>query len=166
MRRGAPHVERWRSFPDVGVRWREHIPRVGLALLRHRSPHHAAYLARELAGAARDLRTQRPEGLARVGGMPWRELLPARLRHLCNEVAAAAVCIHHWLLTPRLVEMARTLRLPVVAWTVNDEAALRRAVSAGPVDMVTTDDVSGMRVAWHAQAAARAASAGLVQLSA
>jgi len=154
LRAGAPRVERWRSFPDIGVRWREHIPRVGVALLHHRSPAHVAYLGREMATAARDLRRRRAEGLARVGGMPWREVLPVRLSRLCHEVAAAAICIHHWLLTPRFVETARTLGLPVAAWTVNDETALRRVLAGGGVDMVTTDEVTAMRTAWLAAAAA------------
>lgn len=149
VRERAPRTERWRSFPDVGVGWREHVPRVGAALLHHRTPRRAAYLAREMGTAVRELRRQRGEGLVRLGGMPWRELLPARLARLSHEVAAAAVSVHHWLLTPSLLEAAGALRLPIATWTVNDELALRRALAAGRVDMVTTDDVPGMRAAWR-----------------
>jgi glycerophosphoryl diester phosphodiesterase len=157
VRERAPGTERWRSFPDVGASWREHVPRVGAALLRHRTPRRAAYLARETAVAARELRERRRDGLVRIAGMPWREMLPARLARLSSEVSAAAVSVHHWLLTAPLVEAAGALRLPIATWTVNDAPSLQRALAAGNVDMVTTDDVVGMRAAWRRLAGGPAA---------
>jgi glycerophosphoryl diester phosphodiesterase len=148
MREGAPRVERWRSFPDLGLRRREHVARVCGALLNHRRPGHAAFVARELIASARDVFARRDEGIARAGGVPWRRLLPLHLSRLCREVSAAGVCVHHWLYTPHLVEVAGILRLPVTIWTVNDAAALRRIAACGPVDMVTTDRVGAMRAAW------------------
>lgn len=148
MREGAPRVERWRSFPDIGLRRRDHIARVCSALLDHRHPGNAAFVARELVSSARDVVARRDAGIARAGGVPWRRLLPLHLGRLCREVSAAGVCVHHWLLTPHLVEAAGVLRLPVSIWTVNDATALRRIAACGPVDMVTTDHVAAMRAAW------------------
>jgi glycerophosphoryl diester phosphodiesterase len=148
MREGAPRVERWRSFPELGLRRREHVARVCSALLDHRHPGNAAFVARELVSSARDVFARRDAGIARAGGVPWRRLLPLHLARLCREVSAAGVCVHHWLLTPHLVEAASMLRLPVTIWTVNDATVLRRIAACGPVDMVTTDHVAAMRAAW------------------
>lgn len=148
VRDDARRVERWRSFPDIGVRRREHVARVCGALLGHRGPGHAAYVARELVASARDIVARRDEGIARAGGVPWRRLLPLHLSRLCREVSAAGICVHHWLLTPHLVEAAGVLRLPLTAWTVNDARALQRIAECGTVDMVTTDRVAAMRAAW------------------
>lgn len=150
LRGGVPRVERWRSFPDIGLRRREHVVRVCGALLGHRRPGHAAFVARELVASARDVVARRDEGIARAGGVPWRRLLPLHLGTLSREVAAAGICVHHWLLTPHLVEAAVALRLPVSTWTVNDATALRRIARCGAVDMVTTDRVAAMRAAWAA----------------
>ena len=150
MREGAQRVERWRSFPDLGLHRREHVARVCGALLRHRHPGHAAFVARELVASARDVFARRDEGFARAGGVPWRRLLPLHLGSLTREVSAGGVCVHHWLLTPHLVEVAAALRLPVSAWTVNDAAVLRRIAACGHVDMVTTDRPGAMRAAWAA----------------
>lgn len=141
----APRVERWRSFPDVGSRRPEYVTRVAAALLRHVRPAHLGYLARELSSAAVDFGAARThEGRARAGGVPWRRLLPRHLEHLAAEAGAAAICVHHFVVTPQLVERASALRLPVVAWTVNSAPALAHVLACG-VDMVTTDDVRGMR---------------------
>jgi glycerophosphoryl diester phosphodiesterase len=146
LRDAAPRVERWRSFPDIGSHRNEHIARVVGALLRHHRPTHVAYLARELGAAVLDMGSQPNHGRMRMGGVPWRRLLPLRLTHLAAEVDAAALSVHHWLLTPELMEAAAKLHLPVAAYTVNDAAAVQRAVAAG-VAMVTTDDIRGMRAA-------------------
>lgn len=150
LRRAAPRVERWRSFPDLGLRRREHVARVCGALLGHRRPGHAAFVARELVASARDVFARRDEGIARAGGVPWRRLLPLHLGNLSREVTATGICVHHWLLTPHLVEAAAALRLPVSTWTVNDTPALRRIARCGGIEMVTTDDVAAMRAAWAA----------------
>ncbi|HEV7680042.1 MAG TPA: glycerophosphodiester phosphodiesterase [Candidatus Dormibacteraeota bacterium] len=148
----APRVERWRSFPDIGTRRPEHVARVVGALLRHRSPAHVAYLARELGGALLDMGSSPNVGRMRVGGVPWRRLLPIRLTHLAGEVDAAALSVHHWLVTPELMDVAARLGLPVAAYTVNDAAAALRMVECG-VAMVTTDDPRGMRAAVEAMPA-------------
>lgn len=113
LRDVAPGVERWRSFPDVGSRRPEHVARVLAALLRHVRPAHLGYLARELSSAAVDFRSH--QGRARAGGVPWRRLLPRHLDHLAAEAGAAAICVHHFLVTPQLVERAAALRLPSVS---------------------------------------------------
>ena len=145
----APRVERWRSFPDIGSRRPEYVARVVGALLRHRHPADVAYLARELGGALLDMGTRPHHGRMRAGGVPWRKLLPVRLNHLAGEVDAAALSVHHWLVTPELMEAAARLNLPVAAYTVNDAAAAQRMMVCG-VAMVTTDDVRGMRAAVEA----------------
>jgi glycerophosphoryl diester phosphodiesterase len=153
LRDVAPRIERWRSFPDVGSRRPEYVARVLAALLRHVQPAHLGYLARELGSAAVDFGAARThEGRARAGGVPWRRLLPRHLDQLAVEAGAAAICVHHFLVTPQLVERAAALRLPVVAWTVNSALPLRHVLDCG-VDMVTTDDVRGMRGAADALAA-------------
>jgi glycerophosphoryl diester phosphodiesterase len=154
LRDGARRIERWRSFPDVGTRRPEYVARVAAALLSHVRPAHLGYLARELSGAVLDFGGSRMHhGRMRAGGVPWRRLLPEHLDRLAAEVDAAAVSVHHWLVTPRLVERAGGLRLPVVAWTVNNAAAAQHVVACG-VDMVTTDDVRGMRGAVEAMRSA------------
>jgi len=153
LRRDAPRVERWRSFPDVGPRRRDHIARVCAALFDHRRPLQLAFVAGDLAVAARDLYGRRDDATARAASLPWRRLLPLRLGALSREVAAAGVSVHHWLLTAHLVEVAAALRLPVVTWTVNDARSLHRVAACGGVDMVTTDDVPAMRIAWGTMAA-------------
>lgn len=147
LRDAAPRVERWRSFPDVGSHRPEYVARVGAALLRHLRPAHAGYLARELGAAVLDFGAARhAHGRMRAGGVPWRRLLPPSLDRLAAEAGAAAISVHHFLVTPQLAERAARLRLPVVAWTVNNSPALERVLGCG-VDMVTTDDVRGMRAA-------------------
>jgi len=147
LRNSVPRVERWRSFPDVGSRRHEYVARVVAALLSHVRPAHAGYLARELSGAALDFGSARAhQGRRRAGGAPWRRLLPPNLERLTAEAGAAAISVHHFLVTPQLVDRAAQLRLPVVAWTVNNFAALEHVLACG-VDMVTTDDVRGMRAA-------------------
>jgi hypothetical protein len=156
MREGAPRVERWRSFPDMGTNRRDYVSRVVGELLRHVRPAHIGYLARELGAAAVDFGAARPHhSRMRAGGVPWRRLLPQQLARLAAEVDAAAICVHHYLVTPELTERASRLRLPVVAWTVNNVVALQHVVSCG-VDMVTTDDVRGMRAHLDAMQAALA----------
>jgi glycerophosphoryl diester phosphodiesterase len=162
LREGAPRIERWRSFPDLGLRRREHVASVCAALLSHRRPGHAAFVARELVASARDIFARRDEGVARAGGVPWRRLLPLHLGSLSREVSAGGVCVHHWLLTPHLVEVAAALRLPVSTWTVNDASALRRIAACGTIDMVTTDHVAAMRAAWAALPTLRAGAAASV----
>jgi glycerophosphoryl diester phosphodiesterase len=141
----APRVARWRSFPDVGTRRPEYVARVAAALLRHVNPAHVGYLARELGAAAIDFGAARPShGRRRAGGVPWRRLLPRHLDHLAAEAGAAAISVHHFLVTEELSVRAGRLALPVVAWTVNNSAALEHVLGCG-VDMVTTDDLPGMR---------------------
>jgi glycerophosphoryl diester phosphodiesterase len=151
LRDRAPRVERWRSFPDVGTRRPEYVTRVAAQLLRHARPAHAGWLARELSAAALQART--PHGRTRVAGAPWRRLLPANLDRLASECGAAGISVHHSVVSPQLMGRATGLRLPVVAWTVNSAAALAHVVRCG-VDMVTTDDVAGMRIALGDMAAA------------
>jgi glycerophosphoryl diester phosphodiesterase len=57
---------------------------------------------------------------------------------------AGGVAVHHSLITPELCEAARELDMTVVAWTVNSPVVAKRAAHCG-VDLITTDDVVGLR---------------------
>lgn len=137
LRELAPRVPRWPSVPDLGMepawhRW------VAAAIQRHRSPVRAVRLAVELGRGVTELRGQRDQGLARSSGMP------GELRALVARVRASALSVHHCLVTPELCAAARQVGVALVAWTVNDGAAVRRVAGCG-VDLITTDDVIGMR---------------------
>ena len=57
---------------------------------------------------------------------------------LVTAVGAGELGIDHRALTPEIVAAARAARLRVSAWTVNEEADLRRVIALG-VDTVTSD---------------------------
>lgn len=68
-----------------------------------------------------------------------RVLTPYLIRPLLAYTRAAAVVIHHTLVTPKSVRAAHALGVPVVTWTVDDRDDLARVVEAG-VDAVVTND--------------------------
>ena len=68
-----------------------------------------------------------------------RLLLPSRIGGLVGEAHASAATIDHRLLTRSVVERCHSLGVAVLAWTVNDSAALRKLDGIG-VDGVITDD--------------------------
>jgi glycerophosphoryl diester phosphodiesterase len=65
--------------------------------------------------------------------------LPFRIAAIVNEAEAAATTLDHRLVTRALVERCHSLGVAVLAWTVNDRAALRKLDALG-VDGVITDD--------------------------
>ena len=88
----------------------------------------------------------RGERRRRVIAAALRRRLPAALPGLAGSVGAAGLCVDHWAVTAALCRAAHRLRLPVAAWTVN-RPGRARAMARCRVDLLTTDDVAGMRAA-------------------
>jgi glycerophosphoryl diester phosphodiesterase len=68
-----------------------------------------------------------------------RSLLPSRVEALVGEAEVSAMTLDHRLVTRAAVERCHSLGVAVLAWTVNDRAALRKLDLLG-VDGVITDD--------------------------
>jgi glycerophosphoryl diester phosphodiesterase len=77
--------------------------------------------------------------LIRGGLAGMRQILPARIGRMLSRTRADAAVLHWGLVSPRLVRRCHALGAAVLAWTVEDEAALRRALRAG-VDGVIAND--------------------------
>ena len=151
LRFAAPLVARWPSFPDIGDRRRHHVQRVVVGLWRsHSSLDGLRRGAVDVHRAAMQLRRAPRESLSRLGGMPWRERLPGDLRQACADLGAAGICVHHWVVSDELVELAHDIGVHVNTWTVNNPFAARMVADAG-VNSVTTDRVDLVRVALRAQ---------------
>jgi len=80
-----------------------------------------------------------PAGLTRTGAAALRAAMPARIPVLLAWARANTLTLHHTLCSRAAVATAHRLGAPVLAWTVNDEAAARRVVAAG-VDGIVSDD--------------------------
>lgn len=80
-----------------------------------------------------------PAAATRAGAAALRQAMPVRIPLLLAMGRANALSLHHALCSRAAVVTAHRLGAPVLAWTVNDERALRRVVAAG-VDGVVTDD--------------------------
>jgi glycerophosphoryl diester phosphodiesterase len=80
-----------------------------------------------------------PDPLPRAGAALLRRAMPARVPLLLRASGAGVLALHHTLCSPAAVAAARRRGAPVLAWTVNDEAALARVLAAG-VDGVVSDD--------------------------
>jgi glycerophosphoryl diester phosphodiesterase len=65
--------------------------------------------------------------------------MPARIPVLLRWARADTLSLHHTLCSPAAVRTAHRLGAPVLAWTVNDPAGVRRVTSAG-VDGIVSDD--------------------------
>jgi glycerophosphoryl diester phosphodiesterase len=77
--------------------------------------------------------------LIRAGLAGLRQTLPARIGRLLERARADAALLHHSLLTRRVVERCHARNAAVLAWTIEDEQALARALAAG-VDGVIAND--------------------------
>lgn len=147
LRFAAPRVARWPSFPDIGDRRTHHVQRVVAGLWRgHASLGGLRRGFADVHRAARQLRTRPHESLANLAGLPWRGWLPVDIAQTSDDLAAAGMCVHHWVVSERLVEDAHNLGLHVNTWTVNNPFAARTVAAAG-VDSITTDRVHLVRVA-------------------
>jgi glycerophosphoryl diester phosphodiesterase len=111
-----------------------------LLILRHAVPAVERWRTLPSTGAGRGQRRRR--ALAVAG----RRRLPDRLAGLVAEVAAAALCCDHLVVTARLCAAAHRLGVSVGAWTVDRPATARRVAAAG-VDLITTNAPEAMRVA-------------------
>jgi glycerophosphoryl diester phosphodiesterase len=162
LRFAAPDVARWPSFPDLGERRTHHVQRVVTGLWRsHASLPGLRRGVVEVHRAARELRHRPQVSLGRLAGLPWRGRLPADLTQIRDDVAAAGLCVHHWVISDHLVDEAHQLGLHVNTWTINNPFTARVVAAAG-VDSITTDRVEGVRRALGAPPPdARAADAAL-----
>ncbi len=80
-----------------------------------------------------------PQPLTRAGAAALRAAMPARLPVLLRWARADTLSLHHTLCSRAAVATAHRLGAPVLAWTVNDAAGVRRVVAAG-VDGIVSDD--------------------------
>ena len=67
-----------------------------------------------------------------------RMALPSRMPRMVRGLEGAGVTVYHPLITPRLVALARTMRLPLYAWTVDEPERMRQLVEMG-VDGITSN---------------------------
>ena len=80
-----------------------------------------------------------PPALTRAGAAALRQAMPIRLPVLLRWASANAVSLHHTLCSRAAVSVAHRLGAPVLAWTANDPATVRRLAAAG-VDGIVSDD--------------------------
>lgn len=134
MRRVAPDVPRLLTFPDLPTQVQRPGWSVVRSFLRDGTTGELISAARAAAHAIAHRRTG-----GTFSGIPWRPYLHSGLRRARDEVGAAGLCVHHWLITRELVEAARDLGLPITAYTVNDRFAAQRVIGLG-VTSITSDD--------------------------
>jgi glycerophosphoryl diester phosphodiesterase len=105
--------------------------------------------ARRAIGYPRDRfgisRVRWPAGLTRGGAAALRAVMPARLQVLLAASKADVLALHHTLCSDATVRRAHARGVPVLAWTANDPAAVRRLEAMG-VDGIVSDD-PGMALA-------------------
>jgi len=77
--------------------------------------------------------------LIRVGLAGLRRALPARIAGMLARARADALVVHHALVSRTLVERCHARDAAVLAWTIEDDAALGHALAAG-VDGVIAND--------------------------
>jgi glycerophosphoryl diester phosphodiesterase len=80
-----------------------------------------------------------PQPLTRAGAFAVRTAMPARIPLLLRWARANTLSLHHALCSRAAVVVAHRLGVPVLAWTVNDAASVRRVTAAG-VDGIVSDD--------------------------
>ena len=80
-----------------------------------------------------------PRPVQRAGAAALRQVMPARVPVLLRWSRANTLSLHHTLCSRASVATAHRLGAPVLAWTVNDPAGVRRATAAG-VDGIVSDD--------------------------
>jgi len=79
------------------------------------------------------------EPLIRVGLSGLRRALPARSGRMLARAQADALVVHHALVSRTLVDRCHGWDRAVLAWTIEDDAALTRVLAAG-VDGVIAND--------------------------
>jgi glycerophosphoryl diester phosphodiesterase len=86
-----------------------------------------------------------PTGLTAAGSAALRAAMPARVPVLVRWARANALSLHHKLVSRAAVRSAHAVGAPVLAYTANDPALVRRLQEMG-VDAIISDD-PGMAVA-------------------
>jgi glycerophosphoryl diester phosphodiesterase len=84
-------------------------------------------------------RVRWPEGLTRLGAGALRQAMPLRLPLLLARSRATVLSLHHTLCSRAAVAVSHRHGAPVLAWTVNDPAGVRRLSELG-VDAIVSDD--------------------------
>ena len=79
------------------------------------------------------------EPLIRMGLSGLRRALPARIARMLARAQADALVVHHALVSRTLVDRCHGRNAAVLAWTIEDDAALARVLAAG-VDGVIAND--------------------------
>lgn len=150
LARATPEAALWQTFPHIGERSYERVLRVLSGVAAHRGLH-ALQLVGDLWDVLGRVRANpRHAATTQVIGLPWRRRLPLLLARGRDDFAARGVALHHALVTRDLCSVAHELDMTVVAWTVNSPAVARHAAACG-VDLITTDDVAGIRRALGAR---------------
>ena len=80
-----------------------------------------------------------PRPAQRAGAAALRQAMPVRIPALLRWARANTLCLHHTLCSRAAVAISHRLGAPVLAWTVNDPASVRRVTAAG-VDGIVSDD--------------------------
>jgi glycerophosphoryl diester phosphodiesterase len=80
-----------------------------------------------------------PRGLTATGAAALRAAMPARVPVLLRWARADVLALHHTLVSRAAVRRAHARGAPVVVWTANDPATVRR-LAALEVDAIVTDD--------------------------
>ena len=80
-----------------------------------------------------------PKPVQRAGATALRQAMPVRVPILLRWARANTLSLHHTLCSRAAVATAHRWGAPVLAWTVNDPAAVRRVTTAG-VDGIVSDD--------------------------
>ena len=80
-----------------------------------------------------------PRPLQRAGATALRQVMPVRVPVLLRWAHANTLSLHHTLCSRAAVSTAHRLGAPILAWTVNDPAGVRRVAEAG-VDGIVSDD--------------------------
>jgi len=105
--------------------------------------------ARRAIGYPRDRygvsRVSWPDALTRTGAAALRAAMPVRIRLLLAASRADTLALHHTLCSLSAVRLAHARGVPVLAWTANEPAAVRRLDALG-VDAIVSDD-PGMALA-------------------
>jgi glycerophosphoryl diester phosphodiesterase len=86
-----------------------------------------------------------PRAAAGAGAASLRAVMPALTGPLLRRSSASALSLHHRVCSAGVVSAAHRMGAPVIVWTVNDAAAVRRFAALG-VDGIVSDD-PGMALA-------------------
>lgn len=80
-----------------------------------------------------------PAGMKRTGAAALRQVMPLRIPLLLRVARADVLSLHQTLCSRAAVRAAHAFGAPVLAWTANDPATVRRLADAG-VDAIVSDD--------------------------